>query len=201
MPVQAIDFVGLLIDDIRVNGSSVTKVMLDGVRLWEKITTIVTTTQWVTSGYWTEPTMDPGDGSLSGMSGVVVSSITNSYAGGRWLEGMGPTFSYDVTFDCYWTNSYVGPTPNGDGTYSHTSTWTDCNQVVQSVDSWTNNGAAGQGGQSVNVPYTVTVSGNSTWIPTTEYETIYFYSYWVDTSGEVTTEEEVITFNYPGSPP
>ena len=176
MPVQAIDFLGLLIDDVRVNGSSVTKVMLDGVRLWEKITTIVTTTQWVTSGYWTEPTMDPGDGSLSGMSGVVVSSITNSYAGGRWLEGMGPTFSYDVTFDCYWTNSYVGPTPNGDG-------------------------AAGQGGQSINVPYTVTVSGNSTWIPTTDYQTVYFYSYWVDTSGNVTTEEDVITFNYPGSPP
>ena len=201
MPVQAIDFVGLLIDDVRVNGSSVTKVMLDGVRLWEKIVTIVTDTSWVSSGYFTEPTMDPGDGSLSGLPDVVVSSITNSYAGGRWLEGMGPTFSYDVTFDCIWTNSYSGPMSNGDGTYSHTSTWTDCNGTVQSVDSWTNNGAAGQGGQSVNVPYTVTVSGNSTWIPTTEYETIYFYSYWVDTSGNVTTEEEVITFNYPGSPP
>ena len=201
MPVQAIDFLGLLIDDVRVNGSSVTKVMLDGVRLWEKIVTIVTSTSWVTSGYCTEPTMDPGDGSLSGLPDVVVSSITNSYAGGRWLEGMGPTYSYDVTFDCIWTNSYIGPMSNGDGTYSHTSTWTDCNRTVQSVDSWTNNGAAGQGGQSVNVPYTVTVSGNSTWIPTTEYETIYFYSYWVDTSGNVTTETEVITFNYPGSPP
>jgi hypothetical protein len=200
MPVQAIDFVGLLIDDIRVNGSSVTKVMLDGVRLWEKITTIVTTTQWVTSGYWTEPTMDPGDGSLSGIPGVVVSTTSTPVYGGYWLEGTGPTFSYQVMIDCYWTNSY-SYSHNGDGTTSHTSTWTDCNGNVQSTDSWTNNGALGQGGQSVNVPYAVTVSGNSTWIPTTTYIVLTFYSYWVDTSGNVTTEEEVITFNYPGSPP
>lgn len=198
MPVQAIDFVGLLIEDVRINGSSVTKVMLDGVRLWEKVTTPKTTTAWVTSGYFTEPTLDPGDGSLSGMAGVVVSSITNSYTSGRWLEGEGPTFSATVTYDCYWTNSYSGPMSNGDGTYSHTSTWTDCNGVQQSVDSWTNNGAAGQGGQSVNVPYTITVTGNSTWIVTTEYTTLYFYSYWVDTSGVVTTTTDVITYNYPG---
>ena len=201
MPVQAIDFVGLLIDDVRVNGSSVTKVMLDGVRLWEKITTIVTTTQWVTSGYWTEPAMDTQGLGLANIPGVVVTTQSYPFADGYWLEGMGPTYSYVVTFDCYWTNSYSGPMSNGDGTYSHTSTWTDCNGTVQSVDSWTNNGAAGQGGQSVNVPYTVTVSGNSTWIPTISYTVLTFYSYFVDTSGEVTTEEDVITFNYPGSPP
>ena len=98
MPVQAIDFLGLLIDDVRVNGSSVTKVMLDGVRLWEKITTIVTDTSWVSSGYWTEPTMDPGDGSLSGMAGVVETSITYAYPSGRWLEGMGMKGSQTILF-------------------------------------------------------------------------------------------------------
>ena len=200
MPVQAIDFVGLLIEDVRINGSSVTKVMLDGVRLWEKVTTPVTTTQWVDSGYWTTPTRSTANGEAS-MPGVVVTTQDYQVAGGYWLEGTGPTFSYTTTVDCYWTNSYSGPMSNGDGTYSHTSTWSDCRGTVRSTDSWTNNGAAGQGGQSVNVPESVTISGASTWIDTVTTITFTFYSWFVDTSGEVTTTADVITYNYPGSPP